>query len=347
MQQIKWINQAKGFAMLCVVFGHSIVGSIRNESVFFGICYDYIYLFHMPLFFFLAGYLYQINEAKYLNESVLKFVKSKFQSLMVPYFFYSVFTYCAIFIAEQIPHIGEILRSGGYHVSNFVESFLQIAFWQNSLDQHLWFIYALFVVFILNILFCKCKDSFINTIVLAVFLCLHFCTMKLNIDIVQRIFNYQIYFLLGRICYRTDFMQIIESKKAKKYVYIVAIILSVIKMNIINITFDNYAFTVIKAMFSIIVSFSMVLAVCLAFRSSSQLKVNFLFEKVYKYNFEIYILHQPFIVSGLAMVLLSYTTFSPVIIVLSVTVVGILISIFLAWLLNRNRVIKKILFGRK
>ncbi len=91
----------------------------------------------------------------------------------------------------------------------------------------------------------------------------------------------------------------------------------------------------------------MVLAVCLAFRSSSQLKVNFLFEKVYKYNFEIYILHQPFIVSGLAMVLLSYTTFSPVIIVFSVTVVGILISIFLAWLLNRNRVIKKILFGRK
>lgn len=47
------------------------------------------------------------------------------------------------------------------------------------------------------------------------------------------------------------------------------------------------------------------------------------------------------------MLLLSYTTFSPVIIVLSVTVVGILISIFLAWLLNRNRVIKKILFGRK
>ena len=54
------INRLKGIAILLVLLGHSIIFMPINlmEITWCSILYKYIYIFHMPLFFIISGFLY-------------------------------------------------------------------------------------------------------------------------------------------------------------------------------------------------------------------------------------------------------------------------------------------------
>lgn len=73
--RIEWIDIAKGIAIVCIVVGHIIV-LIPQFSVLFQI----IYLFHVPLFFFISGFLFK----KESNQ--IKYVIKKVRHLIIPYF---------------------------------------------------------------------------------------------------------------------------------------------------------------------------------------------------------------------------------------------------------------------
>lgn len=80
MEQFKrifYIDLLKGFAILCVIVGH-----ISVFNPFCKILTDFVYSFHMALFFFLSGYLYSISSKKSIKEVVLK----KTKTLIMPYF---------------------------------------------------------------------------------------------------------------------------------------------------------------------------------------------------------------------------------------------------------------------
>ncbi|MFN6527469.1 acyltransferase family protein [Nostoc sp. ChiSLP03a] len=68
-ERIEWIDCWKGLAIITVVVGH-IVNPVSK----------YIYWFHMPLFFFISGYLYK-EKTDYST-----FFKKKILHLLVPYF---------------------------------------------------------------------------------------------------------------------------------------------------------------------------------------------------------------------------------------------------------------------
>lgn len=52
-KHLPWIDACKGIGILLVVLGHvTDSGGLLNRS---------IYLFHMPLFFFLSGYLHTVQ----------------------------------------------------------------------------------------------------------------------------------------------------------------------------------------------------------------------------------------------------------------------------------------------
>lgn len=57
MERINWIDWAKAISILLVVMGHS------NYSC--GAVGNLIFLFHMPFFFFLSGYLFNANKSVY------------------------------------------------------------------------------------------------------------------------------------------------------------------------------------------------------------------------------------------------------------------------------------------
>ncbi len=85
--RIKWIDTAKGIGILCVLLGH--VNYPYLQTI--------IYTFHMPLFFFLSGFLFSGN--KY---NTTAFIKNKIRTLVVPYYFWAFFYFIPIDIIFRL-----------------------------------------------------------------------------------------------------------------------------------------------------------------------------------------------------------------------------------------------------
>lgn len=63
--RIEWLDACKGFDIILVIIGRVLSGYIgkglfeeHHSEVHF--IFEFIYLFHMPLFFILSGYVFQI-----------------------------------------------------------------------------------------------------------------------------------------------------------------------------------------------------------------------------------------------------------------------------------------------
>lgn len=69
---------AKGYGIICVILGHI---SFHSLSV-------WIYSFHIPLFFFLSGYLFKENRP------FIPFLRKKIKALLIPYIFFSFIYIC-------------------------------------------------------------------------------------------------------------------------------------------------------------------------------------------------------------------------------------------------------------
>ena len=72
-QRIEWIDALKGIGIILVLIGHCNIENINQ----------YIYLFHMPLFFMISGFCWNVEK----NRSILfsDFIKKKFKAYVVPY----------------------------------------------------------------------------------------------------------------------------------------------------------------------------------------------------------------------------------------------------------------------
>lgn len=75
--RIVFIDNAKAIGIVLVVFAH-LLGVPKNTVIV-------IYSFHMPLFFFISGYL--VKQAK-LNDNFWGYAAKQFRALIVPYFFF-------------------------------------------------------------------------------------------------------------------------------------------------------------------------------------------------------------------------------------------------------------------
>ncbi len=81
-KNIIWIDIAKFIGIFLVVFGHSLqTFELTETSKFFKYLWEFIYLFHMPLFFIIAGYLYK---TKSKSDNYKKII----WGLLIPYLIY-------------------------------------------------------------------------------------------------------------------------------------------------------------------------------------------------------------------------------------------------------------------
>lgn len=88
------IDNLKVILILMVVFGHVIEYYINTSDVLMGI-YIFIYVFHMPLFVFISGYL---------SKNVDKCRKGIVKKILIPYVFFSIlwYTIASIWYGEFI-----------------------------------------------------------------------------------------------------------------------------------------------------------------------------------------------------------------------------------------------------
>ena len=80
------MNIAKGITAVLVVLGHAIRQTGQTNLVF-DILYSVIYSFHMPLFFFISGYVYKTGRPAGEN------IKRKLKQLLIPYVGFTLLLY--------------------------------------------------------------------------------------------------------------------------------------------------------------------------------------------------------------------------------------------------------------
>lgn len=120
--RISWIDTIKGITIFLVVLGHTILP--QNWL-------NYIFSFHMPLFFFLSGYLF--NPEKY--PSFFGFAIKKVKTLLWPYL---------VFFA-----IGFIYWAFYFNPKNYLDAFWQLVLSGDRLYAPfipLWFLTCLFLL---------------------------------------------------------------------------------------------------------------------------------------------------------------------------------------------------------
>ncbi|WP_291587570.1 acyltransferase family protein [Bacteroides sp.] len=150
MRRIDWIDYGKVIGIYLVVLGHT--------NLFFSFK-DGIYIFHMPVFFFISGYLFSFSR----NPVYKDFVKKRFRQLIIPYVWINIITYLFWFVLGRHfgddananipwydPLIGALLGNGSKLIH----------------DVPIWFLVCLFVVEnLFYLLFKRIKHFWIGLII--------------------------------------------------------------------------------------------------------------------------------------------------------------------------------------
>jgi acyltransferase len=132
--RLAWIDALKGFGIALVVFAHYRLPEALDT---------YIFSFHMPLFFFISGLLF--NFVKYTG-SATNFVKGRVRSLIIPYFTFAVLTCLFYNLLDEIYSPG--VTSIKFFEADILYRIYSILYAQTSMIAYngpLWFLTCLFV----------------------------------------------------------------------------------------------------------------------------------------------------------------------------------------------------------
>ena len=186
-ERVKWIDVAKFLGIFAIYLGH--------YGTYAGQAYYFVFVYHVPLFFFLSGCMNYYDK----EENIPKYIIKKFKNIMIPFLGFSVLSILIkVLLIDRSP-------------SNVVEMFTIVvkgAIRNTFFASSLWFLSCLFVVDILFKLIKSIKNKWIISIVSMMLFWLantlfnpspiHNPKWIYNID---SAIYYIIYFCLGYICY--------------------------------------------------------------------------------------------------------------------------------------------------
>ena len=145
--RIAWLDQLKGFSIILMVYGHN-----------FPALEEYIYSFHMPLFFIVAGMFHP----KKMNITI---IKKRVQQILIPYFLWSFMLFGFwLFIGRKFGESALLDLS-------ITKNFTGIFFAQGDIDYMnwgipMWFLPTIFLTFLLFGLILKIKNKYFQYCIL-------------------------------------------------------------------------------------------------------------------------------------------------------------------------------------
>lgn len=218
----------------------------------------WIYMFHMPLFFFISGYLYSLTNKDFTRIESKKFLKKKFVRLYVPYLVLGVIIFCIKFGMS-----GFMGSSRIYSFQDFLMMFIAPR-WPNSTMGYLWFIGTMFFMFVIITLMGKIKADLRKQscaiIVIVIFWMIRFFIPEMEswttIFNLQGLLWFMPFFIIG-IHYQmneTQYNQYTEGGKAKSIFLFVFTILGawLIIENFFAVFLVKIVFAIIGIFFSIV-----------------------------------------------------------------------------------------------
>jgi len=145
-KQLNFISVATAIAIILVVFGHAMPVHYdypENDYIVKIIKWliTFVYSFHMPLFFFLSGYLYAHTNHASRNREYKPFLHKKFNRLILPYVIISTVAF--------LPKVGLSHYAVNPVELSWLTYFETIIYpWKNTV-RYFWFLPTLFLMFAL------------------------------------------------------------------------------------------------------------------------------------------------------------------------------------------------------
>lgn len=213
----KWIDVLKGLGMIFVCWGHLDPGRFMET---------HIYSFHMPLFFFISGYLFLRS-----NYDLNTCIKKKFQGLIKPYLIFAIIS-LIISLAMKITTIGDFKTN----ITNFF--FLKGTVGWNS---PLWFLVVLFICEVTyRALYNKFKFSIVNLSIFAIAL-IGYIVQKNNLVLpfgIHIVPIGMIFYHIGVLFKKFDMKEVVI--KHKSIVCISTLIINILFSYVLNIRISVY-----------------------------------------------------------------------------------------------------------
>lgn len=177
-KRVDWVDIAKGWGIVLVVFGHAARGLDSAGMTFSGFAEvdKFIYSFHMPLFFALSGFFFLTSVKKGGREYLL----SKVSTILYPYLIWSL-------IQILIQYAASSLINGNVTWNDVV------TFYEPR--GQFWYLVGLFITSITNLLF----YSFLKVrgIVISSLLSFMIIVFKVDLGVLNLGLNNLLYFNIG------------------------------------------------------------------------------------------------------------------------------------------------------
>lgn len=272
-QHEQWVDYAKLFACILVVLGHLFqsfakTNLIDGSSVVYNTFQHVIYLFHVPVFFFCSGYLYQKISPINSWSNYKKNVWNKFLNLGIPYFTFSIITLVLKSFASN-----SIVTPQEY-------SFLETLFLHPASPY--WFLYTLFFIFVFIPSLYKKTISYICSLVIILKIISILLSNKIALPFcISSLMSNAVWFVLGMVVMKFNAL-------SKTNCAITLISLLFIPLSILL-----YANNIKSPWISIMLTFLGITMTCLLFYKAKQIPkyLNVFLNYMSKYTMQIFLLH--------------------------------------------------------
>ena len=321
------IDALKGFAIILIILGHTIF-FIDQSNADKNLIFKLVYTFHVPLFFFISGYLVYGR----FGPTTLTWIKKKISGLIIPYL---IFTFTYFFILP------------GFSLSRITFDGLIYSLFAYTKPDSAWFLPVLFeslvvLSFIINIeRIIKQKYFFLFFILFIII----FPIIPLNsIPGGSQVVNYSPYVIIGYyICkYKEEFE--IKNKNnlyLKDSLLIIGALLFPV-LFYLNLK-SNLLFNVIY--FKFILAFGGIICSYFTIKLISKSKIFSLFALCGVFSLELYLIH---------LIVLFYSAFfdiplwfgSGILEIFSGTLIVLTLSLSISYILSYNEKISRFLFRR-
>lgn len=331
--QLDFLNIARGIGILLVVLGHSLSAFPDESEGIAEVFRTIIYLIHMPLFFVIAGFLFEKNKAKYRKMGIKKYVTSKFVVFMIPYITFSILIAAIAAISIRIESLNFIANKLNFSEGSCIEIVKSIILYINPIDDHLWFSYVMFIVLVLSFFLLKFDERVLSF----VFYGMYILTFYINFpEIIWKIFRYILIFHAGRMIYkRKNWLDQMQALFAMLVFAIATVCYLVLKNDSIGL----------MGVFKPIAEISSSLLITKLSMYLESTKMNDILNYIGKKSYAIYLMHQPYIVPAV-MLLLSGNILKNIMATIVAVAVGVIVPIVIEnKLVSKSKILTTAVLG--
>ncbi|MDO5558741.1 MAG: acyltransferase [Oscillospiraceae bacterium] len=189
-ENIEYISFLQFVGPIFVILGHSLNG-IDTNGAWYVFSKQWIYIFHMPLFFMISGYLLAHN-GWLNNKSYKEFIKARFIRLILPYLVWNL-----LFIVPKMIFKSYLNDSIQFDAGFIIKVLITP---RQNIWGHTWFLVGLFIVYLFTPLWCYYfKNITIKKIALfgCIGILLYICPLKSEVMCISDLHKDLLFFWIG------------------------------------------------------------------------------------------------------------------------------------------------------